>query len=230
MIFMVLRFPILIVFVLFGSTLAFGQVQVKKVRGILIDNTGSMATQLSRVKELAKEIVRQSDDQSAVSIFGFAPEPSGTRASLAKGVQCVNDKNAINGQVESIVKAVGQTALVDAIQSAAGLLKSTPACQKADEVSLVVISDGEDRNSLMKWDDLFKGISGSNVRIFAIGLIDELGSDTTFIGKPASQKSKDALRKLTSLTGGTVIFPKKKDTAEEIVMSLFSADESKSKK
>jgi len=202
---------------------ASAQDQKSVAYGILIDNTGSMRRQLPREIEAAKEIVKQVSNRGTISIFGFATDPAGTETSkIAVGLQCSGDVDALNKQLEGIYTVGGQTTLLDAINVAAERLSSArPAnCKEAAERNLVIITDGEDRASGIKPDDLISRLKLNGTRIFAIALRD-LDTEVGLYRISSQDRSKDFLKKVTKETGGSIVFPKKKQTAGEIVKALF---------
>ena len=129
----------------------------------------------------------------------------------------------IGKQLDSLFTVPGQTTLIHAIHTAALRLGSDkPAnCGDFSEMNLVIITDGEDRASTMKLTDLIDSLKASGVKVNAVGLINELSKETGFIGKSAAQKGKEFLEKITKETGGKVVFPKRKQTIEEIAKQLF---------
>lgn len=62
----------------------------------------------------------------------------------------------------------------------------------------------------------------NRIKVYAIGLLEALGTDGGFVGASPQVKSKDFLKKITKETGGRVIFPKEKQTVEDIVKDLFA--------
>jgi hypothetical protein len=66
------------------------------------------------------------------------------------------------------------------------------------------------------------------VKVYAIGLIEELDSSRGFVSDSSQNKSKIFLRKVTKETGGNVVFPKlKKDSKFEDLLTELFAEPSK---
>ena len=86
----------------------------------------------------------------------------------------------------------GQTAVIDAVYLSA---EHVAGYQKGDESdrrrrALIVITDGEDRNSFYKQEQLFARLREEDVQIFVIGFINELDKEARFYSQePARQSS-----------------------------------------
>jgi hypothetical protein len=196
---------------------------VKTSYGILIDNTGSMRTQLELERQLAREILKEVGD-APVTVFGFVT--TGRAASAAYGLECVVDRDRLVNQIDKFETVPGQTTLRDALHETSGRLKNlaTAPCPQAEEKILVVLTDGDDRSSSLGTEDLFKNLKASGVRIYIIALVEELKPREGFIFKSSLGKSKDFLKRVASETNGRIVFPKKKEKAEDVVERLFSAN------
>lgn len=223
----------LILFIGFFGVNTFSQSEKKPGYGLLIDNTGSLRSQLAVEIETAKEIVKQVGDRGYISIFGFASDPASKSqfASIAAGVECSSDRDLINKQIDNIYTIGGQTTLIDAIKMAADRLDSSkPAkCGEFSERNLILITDGEDRASVTKPKDLFVALKQNGTKVFVVGLISELGTEGGFVGSSPQKKAKDFLENLVKETGGKVVFPKRKQNVADFVKELFEVNSKASK-
>lgn len=73
--------------------------------------------------------------------------------------------------------------------------------------ALIIVSDGEDRDSYYKEQQLFQLLRESDVQIFAVGFINELSKESGFIKKSDQEKAKNLLTRLAQETGGKAYFP-----------------------
>ncbi len=205
----------------------------KKAYGILFDNTGSMNGEIPRQKEIAKEIIKQIDGKGTISMFGFATDETSVlhNAKMAIGVECGSNNDLLGKQIDGFSKVRGQTALIDAVSAVVDRLGKpvSTTCSKTTESILIVMSDGEDRASLMKSDELIKILKTSGVKLYVIGLLDNVLTDAGFLPKSPFKKSKEFLESVVAASDGKIIFPKKKQTAEEIAKELFDVTPKKSK-
>jgi len=72
---------------------------------------------------------------------------------------------------------------------------------------LIVITDGEDRNSFYKQEQLFARLREEDVQIFVIGFVNELDKEQGLIRKSPREKAVTLINKLASETGGRAFFP-----------------------
>src|SRR4029079_16239087 len=88
-----------------------------------------------------------------------------------------DDKQLLRDGLESLYVEQGQTAVIDAVYLSAEKLIA----QKSDTLhrrALIVITDGEDRNSFYKQEQLFTLLGKSDVQIYVVGLTEELKAKT----------------------------------------------------
>lgn len=205
---------------------SFAQQTVKRDIAILFDNSGSMFSQIDRQREIAKAIVSKVAADSTISLYGFAADQNGKQEilSFAAGAECSSDVKTIQFQLDNIQVARGQTILIDGLAKASERLSAdkTSGCGKDREKILVLISDGEDRARSTKPGDVVKQMRELKVKAFVIGLIDDLRSESGFVGKSPAKKSKDFLASLANGTEGRVVIAKKKSTPDQIVSELFT--------
>ncbi len=70
-----------------------------------------------------------------------------------------------------------------------------------------MITDGEDRNSFYKQEQLFARLREEDVQIFIIGFVNELDKEAGFIRKSPREKAVGLINKLAEETGGRAFFP-----------------------
>jgi hypothetical protein len=91
---------------------------------------------------------------------------------------------------------------------------------------VVLISDGEDRNSYYKFEDLAKLLRQTRVQVFVIGMIDELDKEAGFIRTSQRDKAQKLLTNVAQESFGRVFFPRDNSelqiAAEEIANNLHT--------
>jgi VWFA-related protein len=157
--------------------------------GILLDTSGSMAGSLEDTVKAAsgflENVITPRDRAFAVS---FARRPSLL-------MPPTDDKGAVIQAIEG-VQAVGDTALHDALVHSLYYFRGIQG-QRA----LVLLSDGDDNASYIKFKDAMEYASRSGVAIYAIGL-----------NLPAFEVGvRNKLEELTRATGGRVFFTQNAD-------------------
>jgi len=179
--------------------------------GLVIDNSGSMRVKRERVHSGALMFVRESnkDDETFVIAFDdFAYLQQDFTGSLGDLVDSLDDLDPRNG-----------TALYDAIYLGMDYVKKG----RLDKKAVLVISDGDDKDSKLTYEKLLKSVRESkNIAVYVIGLLDEdEGSSGIFgIGRSPQKKAKAVLTEIAGITGGRAYFPKSIDEVENICRQI----------
>lgn len=180
--------------------------------GLVVDNSGSLRHQIDYVLAAAKLIVNHNGPEDETFVLRFID---------SKNITVVREFTADKASLERALDAMyvqgGQTALIDALYLSTEYLteKARPAEADARLRALVLISDGEDRQSRYKAEDLSKLLGQSGVQVFCIGLVGE--TDNGFAARGKRDKAKAFLERLASQTGGRVFFVLKTNELEEAV-------------
>lgn len=205
---------------------AIAQTSQNSIYGILVDNTGSLRTEIDNEIVLAKEIVKQTSKSSSYSIFKFAtdPRPTSKNANIIAEIECSSDRNIVIKEIESIYTLGGQTTLSDAIRIAAEKLNSArpPACSEFSNRILILITDGEDRTSTTKFDELIAILKRTGIKVYAVGLVNNFWNEKGKIDRTLRDASKRYLERVTKETDGNVVFPENEDTPSEVINQLFT--------
>lgn len=189
--------------------------------GLAIDTSGSLRGQLQSVIDAGKAIIyaNKAGDESFVERFISSDK-----------IEIVQDFTAstefLLDALDNLYVEGGQTAVIDGVYLAA---EHVAKYKKGDENdrrrrALIVITDGEDRNSFYKEDQLFARLREEDVQIYVIGFVNELEKEGSFIRKSTREKAVNLLNKLASETGGRAFFPQSlselPQIAKEIVRDL----------
>ena len=221
-----------------GNT--FAQNEKKVAYGVLLDNTVTLRYQLGDVKNVGKEIVKQISQRGVISLFTFGTTTFTTKkmtqgqvADMRVSVDWTQDKEYLNRHIENTFTVTGITALLDTIRSSAEKINSKVNSEKDNfsEKILILVTDGEDRDSLIKPEELIKFLKDSSIKVYAIGLLEGFGKDRDYLfpGKNPKAKAKKFLEKITKETSGRVVFPKEKQTFEDVVKDLLTENIKESK-
>ncbi len=200
------RVAIVTLMLLFTCTAGAAQ-EKKAAYGILLDNTGSLRSQFNSVRSVAKVIVNQIHTRGPVSLFGFhsSGRGPGSRAVPALSVESSQDEQLLNRGIENFYIEPGQTTLLDAVAFIAQTLdQSAPDKTKI----IILITDGEDRNSDADQKKLIKELKARNIAVFAVGFVQEIDDERGLIRQSPRAKAIDLLKSLTKETGGRVAFPR----------------------
>jgi Ca-activated chloride channel family protein len=189
---------------------SFLQEDVPVSMGILLDLSGSMKGKIDQVNKAALAFIRSSNPKDQVFLIGFNEE-----------VELLQD---FTGDPDEIADALdnttvaGGTALYDAIHLGVQKAQTGTRPKKA----IVVITDGEDRDSYYKLDELVAKVQESDVQIFCVGFLNQPPEKGLFghWSKSAPEKAHDALMRVSDETGGKAFFPEKISEISSIVAEI----------
>lgn len=182
--------------------------------GLVVDNSGSLRSQIARVAAAAKSLVTQNGPDDEAFVLRFVSYDN-----IQILQRLTGDKAALNGAVDSMRIQGGQTALLDALYLAGEYLTKNASRDGAPgrSLALVVVTDGEDRKSTHKAAEVLKLLKDGGVRVYCVGLTAELEEERGFIMKGKRDMAKDLLSKLAEETGGRVFYVEKDGQLEEAV-------------
>jgi len=190
--------------------------------GLVVDNSGSLHTQINAVIAAADFIAKNNGPSDETFVVRFVSSDE-----IKVMQEFTNDKNAISDALHDMFIEGGQTALLDAVYLSGQYVtqKSRADANAPRRRALVLVTDGDDRASYYRTDQVLKVLRAGGVQVFAVGLtadLDRIG----LITQSKRDKAKSLLEKLTSETGGRVFFAEKvaelKDAVEEIVRDLHA--------
>jgi len=183
----------------------FSKSEVPTNYAMVIDNSGSMRLQLDKVIEASKIIVNtnRADDETSIIRFVDSEKIEITQ-------EFTNSKADILESLDNLYIEGGPTAIIDAVYLAAERVDQYEKSRNPNDRkrrALVLVSDGEDRDSFYKEQQLFELLRESDVQIYAVGFVNELSKEGGFIGKSPQGKARAFLERLAKETGGKVYFP-----------------------
>jgi Ca-activated chloride channel homolog len=156
--------------------------------GLLVDNSGSMASKRTAVAAAALDLVRASNPQDETFVINFSDQ-----AYLDQDF--TSDTNKLQSGLAHLSQS-GGTALYDTVVTAAD--KMARSATRPRKV-LIVITDGDDNASkLVHQDAIHRVQEMQGPIIYSIGLL---------FGGGKSRTAKHDLQSLASETGGIAFFP-----------------------
>jgi len=157
--------------------------------GLVIDNSGSMASKRSDVIAAAMSFARSSNSQDQMFVVNFNEHVS---YGLPAGIPFTDKLDQLQLGLSDIT-AIGETALYDAIAVALDHLKQG----SCDKKVLILISDGGDNASKHNLAQVIEMARHSGAIIYAIGIFDEQDGD----------QNPSVLKRFAKETGGEAFFP-----------------------
>jgi Ca-activated chloride channel family protein len=184
----------------------FSQSEVPTNYSLVIDNSGSLRSQIDQVIEASKILVNSNKPADETSVIRFVSSDK---------IEILQDftpsKADLNDALDNLYIEGGQTAIIDAVYLAANRVNEYEklAKNKDDRLrrALVLVSDGEDVSSYYTQQQLFDLLRETDVQIYVVGFVNDLSKEKGFITKSKQGKAKSFLERLAAETGGKAYFP-----------------------
>lgn len=196
---------------------SFSMVERPVVYGLVIDTSGSLRSQFRTIIDTAKKIIEANRPNDEAFIVRFV---STDRILLAQ--EKTSDKLQLRNALDTFYVEAGQTAVIDAVYiSAQKLLKTEPSDQTLKpRKALILITDGEDRSSVHKEEQLLSLLQNSEFKIFAIGLTEELDRTEGLIRRSSRDRAVRLIERLAKETGGRAFFPRNKEDFPKVTAEI----------
>lgn len=185
--------------------------------GLMVDNSGSLRSQIERVTPAAMSLVAQNGPGDETFVLRFVAADS-----IRVLQPFTKNQTAVGRALESMYIEGGPTALFDALHAAGTYLLKNASREGAPgrRHALVLVTDGEDRESTYKLAEVLKLLKGGGVRVFCVGLTGDLDDTRGLAYKGKRQKAKDLLAKIAEETGGRVFYAEESGELEEAVRDV----------
>lgn len=199
---------------------SFSKAEVPTNYALVIDNSGSLRNQLEKVIDASKIIVNTNRPGDETSVVRFVSSDK---------IEVVQDftpnKADVNEALDNLFIEGGQTAIIDAVYLAAEKVDTYEKTRNPNEKkrrALILVSDGEDRDSYYNEQQLFELLREAEVQIYVIGFTSELSKEGGIITKSPKSKSEAFLKRLAEETGGKYYFPQAISELETIARDIAS--------
>ena len=172
--------------------------------GLAVDTSGSLRSQLQSVIDAGKTIINSNKPGDETFLVRFISSDK---------IETVQDftarKDLLEDGLDDLFVEGGQTAIIDAVYLTAEHVSEYKKGDEGDRRrrALIVITDGEDRSSFYRQEQLFARLREEDVQIFVIGFVNELEKESGLIRKSARDKAVNLINKLATETGGRAFFP-----------------------
>ena len=167
--------------------------------GLVIDNSGSMRTKRNRVNRAALTFARTCNPEDEFFLINFNDQVYLDQ----EFTQNIDDLTDALDYIDSR----GGTALYDAIYLSLEHIREG----REEKKSILVITDGQDRNSRYRFESVLELARESYASIYLIGLFDKLSELTR-----KERKAAKLLKQLSEETGGKYFFPESVDEVHAI--------------
>jgi len=171
--------------------------------GIAIDASGSFRKFLGAGVMIAKSIIdtRRSDDQTFIERFIDTPK-------IQRVQDFTSNKNLLQQAVDKLYVEGGQSAIVDAIYTAVNYVAEHNKADPGRRKAVLIITDGEDRNSSYKAEKLIDLLRRQQVQVFVIGFTLDLDERSSSTKVSSREKAEKLLKSIAEESGGRAFFPR----------------------
>ncbi len=190
--------------------------------GLVVDNSGSVRSRIHLIIAAAKFIVASNQPGDETFLVRFVDS-----SNIKVFEEMTSNTAAVQRALQEMFVEGGQTAVIDAVYTSAEyLLKSAqPVGEGPRRRALVLVSDGEDRASYYKLDQLLTLLREGDIQVFCVGFVTDLDRGGAFGGgRNKRDKAESLLQRLAEETGGRAFFPDNvkelQEAAEEVVKNL----------
>ena len=183
----------------------FSREQVPVTYGLVVDNSRSISSQLQQVQDAAKTIINSNKPGDEAFVVRFVDSEK-----IEEYQDFTADQEMLHDAVDRMFAEGGQTAVVDAVLLTAEKLaryKKNDPLNDRRRRALIVVTDGEDRESVYKQEEMFDRLREEDVQIYVIGFTAELSTESGFIRKSPKEKAVKLINRLATETGGRAFFP-----------------------
>jgi Ca-activated chloride channel homolog len=170
--------------------------------GLVVDHSRSMGAKLAGVIEAVNSFAHSSNAQDQMFVVDFNDEVS---IELMRGKAFSNDPKELEEALKA-VSARGRTALYDAVSEGLRHLQYS----RFEKKALIIISDGGDNASHLKYSQVLAQARQSQAVIYSIAL---LGSDN-------EEENPNLLKRLCKDTGGIAYFPAKGESVATVSAAI----------
>jgi Ca-activated chloride channel homolog len=200
---------------------SFSREEVPISYGLAIDTSGSLRAQLPQVIEAGKVIIDSNKPGDETFLVRFISSDK-----IEQVLDFTANKEDLIDSLDTFYTEGGQTAIIDAVyvtsEHVAQYKKSADDDRRRR--ALIVVTDGEERGSQYKPEELFERLREEDVQIYVIGFVNELDREGGFIRKSPRDKAVNLINRLAKETGGRAFFPESLSDlpkiAEEIVRDM----------
>ena len=184
---------------------------------LAIDSSGSFRTLLGIALASAKLLITNRRPEDEIMIERFI---SSDQIQVVE--RFTRDGNALLAALDRMYVERGQSAIIDALYVGAKTFTDVNKTGKDRRKVIVIITDGEDRNSFYKEEALVKFLRQSDVQVFALGLVVELDKTPFFGPRNSREKAEKLLKTITAETGGRAFFPRDKAELIESMKQIIT--------
>lgn len=202
---------------------------------LAMDNSGSLRLQFENIINSVKTIIKKNKPEDLTALLRFV-----SKDTIQTTGKFSNDQNYLFRNLDNFFVEGGQTALIDAIYKSIQIVNDQKGVSDGSRRIVLVISDGEDRDSDHSQEQLLQLLQNSDVQIFFIGLTYNLDNSAvvyTITDKDQNGKKRTTKKKvknpkkqaisfiemITEESGGAALFADKIEDLPKISEQISEA-------
>ena len=173
--------------------------------GLVVDNSGSVRNQLQQIIDAAKTIIESNKQGDETFLVRFTSSDN-----IEVLQDFTSNQQSLFDALEDMYPQAGQTAVIDAVYLSAervGQYRRGDALSDRRRRALIIVTDGEDRDSHYRQEQLFGQLREMDVQIYVIGFVNELEREGGIIRRSQRERAMNLLNRLASETGGRAFYP-----------------------
>jgi Ca-activated chloride channel family protein len=189
----------------------FGRDDVPSSVGVVIDTSGSMRDKFDLVNEATRLFLSKNNPENELFFVAFKDEVQ-LEQDFTRDVEDIYD--ALDNVIIS-----GGTALYDAIYLAVDKVQQGNEPKK----SVIVFTDGEDKDSYYSHEELIEKVEESDVQLYVVAFLDsDLSKRGGFFGvfKSDRDELQEKIQEIPQSTGGEAFFPEEIGQLNEVFHSI----------
>ncbi len=163
---------------------------------LVVDNTGSLRSQLNQLIEMGRALVASNRPDDEVAVVRFISSDK---------IEVLQDFTAsqtrLNNTLDNLYVEGGLSAIVDAVYLAAKLAAERGRQADGRRTALVLLTDGEERGSFFRLEVALNFLRAEQTQVFTVGFVREL------TGKKTIERATGLLNTLAAETGGRAFYP-----------------------
>ena len=178
--------------------------------GLVLDTSGSMRERLELLEEAVHTFLKRSNPDNQLFVVDFSHDKAELLADFTQ------DRDDIRDAIGEKMLAGGGTPLWDAVY----LAIDRAAKGKFDRKAIVVISDGEDKDSYYSYADVLKKVKTTDLQLYMISLQKHADDSLFDLGGMSRDEALRELQELADTSGGRFFWPENLDELVKMVASL----------
>lgn len=186
---------------------------------IVLDSSGSLHRLFAAALEAAKLFIVNRRPQDHLALVRFISSDR-----IEKVEEFSTDRDALLKGLEGSYLEGGQSAVIDAFYLSAQYVDEYNKSNDGRRKVVVIITDGEDRNSYYSQEKLVKLLRETGVQVFILGLVVDLDTQGSMMRLSPRAKAEKLLTTVAEESGGRVFYPRDKkelaDAAAQIILDL----------